>query len=74
MDPESITHTDKVIGDPEVTQAPRHSTRVRTLLERYGFLVDQDEDVTVVENDQPISYDEILKSSDSELWLKAIKS
>ena len=74
INPESITHTDEVIGEPDVTQAPRRSTRVCTLPERYGFLVDQDEDVTVVENDEPTSYDEVLKSSDSELWLKAMKS
>ena len=53
---------------------PMRSTRVRTIPERYGFLVDQDEDVTVVENDEPTSYDMVLKGSDSELWLKAMKS
>ena len=65
MDPKSITHIDEIIGEPYVTQAPRRSTRVRTLL---------DESVTVVQNDEPTSYDEVLKSSDSELWLKAMKS
>ena len=74
IDPEPITHTDEVIGEPDVTQAPRRSTRVCTLPETYGFLVDQDESVTVVENDEPTRYDKVLKSSDSELWLKAMKS
>ena len=73
-DPESITHDDEVIGEPVETRAPRRSTRVRTVPEKYGFLVDQDKDVTVVENDEPTSYDEVVKSSESELWLKAMKS
>ena len=73
-DPESITHGDELIDEPVETQAPRRSTRVRTVPEKYGFLVDQDKDVTVVENDEPTSYDDVLKSSESELWLKAMKS
>ena len=35
--------------------------------------MDQDKDVTVVESDEPVSYDEVLKSSESE-WLRAMKS
>ena len=73
-DPTSISHGDEVIEEPMETQAPRHSTRVRTVPERYGFLVDQDKDVTVVENDEPTTYDDVLKSSESELWLKDMKS
>ena len=30
--------------------------------------------MTVVENNEPVNYDEVLKSSESELWLKAMKS
>ena len=73
-DPEPVTHDDEVIGEPVETQALRHSTRVRTVPERYGFLMDQDKDVTVVKSNEPVSYDEVLKSSESELWLKAMKS
>ena len=39
-DPESISHDDEIIDEPMETQAPRHSTRVHTVPERYGFLVD----------------------------------
>ena len=35
--------------------------------------MDQDKDVTVVESNESVSYDEVLKSSESE-WLKAMKS
>ena len=73
-DPESITHGDEIIEEPVQTQTPRRSTRVRTVPEKYGFLVDQDKDVTILESNEPVSYDEILKSSESELWLKAMKS
>ena len=55
-DPEPITHGDEVIAESVDTQTPRRSTRVRTVLERYGFLVDQDKNVTVVENDDPVNH------------------
>ena len=35
--------------------------------------MDQDKDVIVVESNESVSYDEVLKSSESE-WLKAKKS
>ena len=35
--------------------------------------MDQDKDVTIVESNESVSYDEVLKSSESE-WLKAMKS
>ena len=35
--------------------------------------MDQDKDVTVVENNEPVNYDEVLKSSESK-WLKAMES
>ena len=37
IDPESITHGDEVIGEPMETQAPRHSTRVCTVPEKFGI-------------------------------------
>ena len=38
IDPDPITHKDEVIGESQ-TQAPRRSIRVRSVPERYGFLV-----------------------------------
>ena len=35
--------------------------------------MDQDSDMTLIESNEPVSYDEVLKSSESE-WLKAMKS
>ena len=53
--------------DPPVEQALRRSTKVRTEPERYGFLIDDDQNITLLENDEPESYDEVLKSSERDL-------
>ena len=73
IEPTSTEHADSVV-DLAVEQAPRRSTRVRTEPERYGFLIDDDQNITLLENDEPESYDEVLKSSERDLWLKAMKS
>src|SRR5262249_5767852 len=70
-DAEPTTHSDELGLD---TQAPRRSTRIRTPPVRYGFLIDEVNHVHLVEHDEPDSYEEVLKSSESELWLKAMKS
>ena len=62
------------VVDPPVEQAPRRSIRVRTEPERYRFLIDDDQNITLIENDEPESYDEVLKSLERDLWLKAMKS
>ena len=36
--------------------------------------MDQDKDVTIVESNEPTMSDDVLKSSESELWLKAMES
>lgn len=53
--------------EPLVAQAPRWFTRTCYLPKRY-------EEIILVEDNEPSSYEEILKSSKLELWLKAIKS
>ena len=50
------------------------SIRVRTEPKRYGFLIDDDQNITLLVNDEPESYDEVMKSSEHDLWLKAMKS
>ena len=72
--PDPIPHTDEVMEESIETQTPRRSIRVRTVPKRYEFLVDQHNNVTMIEDNEPTSYDEVLKSSESELWLKAMKS
>ncbi len=52
------------VVNPPIEQAPRRSTRVRTKPKRYGILIDDDQNITLLENDEPESYDEALKSSE----------
>ena len=61
-------------ADLPVEQAPRRYTRVRTKPGRYEFLIDDDQNITLIEDDEPESYDEVLKSSERDLWLKAMHS
>ena len=42
--------------------------------ERYRFLIDDDQNMTLLENDEPESYKEVLKSLERDLWLKAMQS
>ena len=71
---EPIKPTATEVVESPVEQTPRRSTRVRTEPERYEYLVDDDQNITLLENDEPESYDEVLKSSEHDLWLKAMKS
>ena len=73
IEPTSIEATDSAAESP-MKQALRRSTRVRTELERYRFIIDSDQNITLIENDEPESYKEVLKSSECDLWLKAMKS
>ena len=69
IEPTTTEVADSVV-DPPVEQTPRRSIRLRT----YGFLIDDDQNITLIEDDEPESYDEVLKSSKRDLWLKAMKS
>ena len=57
-----------------VTQDIRRSVRPHREPERYGFLVTGDNDMMVVHDNEPISYQEAMASPDSEKWLEAMKS
>ena len=52
----------------------RRTSRIRSVPERYGFLISEQKDVLLIENDEPTTYKESLNSSKSDLWLKAMKS
>ena len=57
------------------TQVVRRSSRARHEPERYyGFLLTQDDDVMLIDNDEPLTYQEAMNSPDPERWLEAIKS
>ena len=73
IEPTTAELANSVVDIP-VKQAPRRFTRVRTEPERFEFLIDDDQNITLLENDELESYDEVLKSSERDLWLKAMKS
>ncbi|PKI64771.1 hypothetical protein CRG98_014840 [Punica granatum] len=57
----------------QVTQEPRRSGRIHHEPERYEFLVIQDNDVLLVDNDELTTYTEAVKGPDSEKWLEAMR-
>ena len=67
---ELIEPTGTEVAESPVERTPRRSTRVRIEPERYGFLIDDDQNVTLLENDEPESYDEVMKGLECDLRLK----
>ena len=58
----------------QVPQGPRRSDRIRQIPIRYGFLITHDNDVLIVDQNEPTSYQEAINSPDSEKWLEVMKS
>ena len=57
------------------THVVRRSGRIRHEPERYyGFLLTQDGDVMLMDQDEPLTYQDSMNSPDSKRWLEAIKS
>ena len=74
IQPEQVTHRDDVTVTTSDTHEIRRSSRIRHVPERYGFLITEHNDVLLIEDHEPRTYDEALNSSDSEKWLTAMKS
>ncbi len=55
-------------------QAPHRSSRIRHQPERYGLLVTKDNDILLIEDDEPATYAEAVVGPDSEKWLEAMRS
>ena len=73
-EPEAIIHDDEFIADSSKTQVFHRTSRIRYVLERYGFLISEQKDVLLIENDEPTTYKESLSSSESNQWLNATNS
>lgn len=43
-------------------------------LERYGFLISEQGDVLFMDQDEPVTYQEVITSPESEKWLESMKS
>ncbi|KAK8705299.1 hypothetical protein V6N13_048903 [Hibiscus sabdariffa] len=76
IEPE-VEQTSQVVEENSTnleTQPLRRSTRERHEPERYGFLVTKHEDVILVNQDEPKTFQEAVSSLDSEKWLEAMRS
>ena len=73
-EPEAVIHDDKFIADSSKTQVLHRTSRIRYVPERYGFLISEQKDVLLIENDEPTTYEESLNSSEFDQWLNAMKS
>ena len=62
------------VESTEVPQGPRRSSRTRHNPERYGFLITDNDDVMIVDQSEPTTYQEAMDSPDSKKWLEAMKS
>ena len=70
---EAVIHDDEFITDSSKTQVFHRTTRIRYVPERYGFLIREQKNVLLIENDEPTTYEESLNSSESDQWLNAMK-
>ena len=72
--PEVVIHDDELIVDSSKTQMFHRTSRIHYVLERYGFLISEQKDLLLIENDEPTTYEESMISSKFDQWLKAMKS
>ena len=65
----------QVIIEPiQLPQGLRRSGKTHQIPIRYGFFITDDNDVLIVDQSEPTSYQEAINSPDSEKWLEAMKS
>ncbi|KAK2429799.1 secreted RxLR effector protein [Trifolium repens] len=58
----------------QVEQVQRRSNRIRHEPERYGYLITEQGDVLLMDQDEPVTYQEAITGPESEKWLEAMKS
>ena len=58
----------------QVEQDQRRSSRMRHQPERYGYLIIDQGDVLLMDQDEPVTYQEAITGHESEKWLEAMKS
>ncbi|XP_071933635.1 uncharacterized protein [Coffea arabica] len=65
-------HNDGAHTEAVDIQGPHRSVRVRSAPKRYEFLMSQSNDILVIQDDKPTTYQEVLDSPDSSKWLEAM--
>ena len=69
------THSQQTIVDTlPIAQNSSRSIRIRHEPERYEFLVTDNHDVLLVDQNEPNTYQEVMLDPDSEKWLESMKS
>ena len=66
-----------VLVDQELslyTPPVRRSERVRAAPSRYGFVIWDKNEASIIQDDDPVTYSEAVESIDSDKWLNAMKS
>ena len=63
LEPEVEIHRDEITTDPFEEQAFCRLSKVRIVLERYGFFISEQDDVLLIEDDEPTTYEEYMRSS-----------
>ena len=56
------------------TQEPRRSGRIRHEPERYGFLITDNKDLILVDQNEPTTYQEAIENQEYKKWLGAMDS
>ena len=67
MEQELIPHDDVIELTTQDTQGDRRSSKIRRPPHRY-------DDVFIINNDEPTTYNEVLLDKDSKKWLQAMNS
>ena len=63
-----------VVPQAQVAQNLRRLERIHRQPERYGFLVTQEGDVLLMDQNEPMTYQEAIASPESEKWQEAMRS
>ena len=73
-EPKVVIHKYEIVVDPSKAQVLCRTSRIRTILRRYGFLISEHKDIFLIENDEPTTYGEYRNILESNKWLVAMKS
>ena len=61
--PKAYIHIDEIAANPFEAQEHRMSNRIRTVPERYRFLINEQNGVLFIKDDEPTTYEEYLNIS-----------